>query len=268
VRADITAAVEVAAAFGVASTDPTLLQETNNTVVWLRPEAVVAKVATRPDARNDLRLEHAIAVELVAGGGEIAAPLPATVPIAHEATGFVVTLWERLDGVVQAQVKGGDLVQSLARLHDALAGTTYPLPSFRSSLLRARTALDNDTLMAAMLPADRAFLRETYDEWLSVLGDTAPSEYRLHGEPHEGNRLLTLAGLRWIDFESCCVGPLEWDFTFLPREVDADLVDIDHGLLALLRRLNSARVATWCLAQSRFPGMRRHGELHLALLRD
>jgi hypothetical protein len=29
-------------------------------VVWLRPEVVVAKVATRPDAMNGLWLEHAI----------------------------------------------------------------------------------------------------------------------------------------------------------------------------------------------------------------
>ncbi len=267
-RADITAAVEVAATFGVASTDPKLLQETNNTVVWLRPDAVIAKVATRPDARNDLRLEHAIARELVAAGGEIAAPLPHAVPIVHEETGFVVTLWKRLDGVDQAPVRSGDLLQSLGRLHDALARTTHPLPSFRSSLTRARAALDDDTLMAAMVPADRAFLRGAYDEGLTVLGDAATSEHRLHGEPHDANRLLTSAGLRWIDFESCCVGPLEWDLAFQPREVDAHLVDIDHGLLALLRRLNSARVATWCLAQSRFPGMRRHGELHLALLRD
>jgi Ser/Thr protein kinase RdoA (MazF antagonist) len=268
VRTNITAAVEVAEAFGVASTDPTLLQETNNTVVWLRPHAVVAKVATRPDARNDLRLEHAIARELVAVGGEIAAPLPATAPVAHEETGFVVTLWERLDGVDRAQLTASDLLQSLRQLHGALAETTHPLPSFRSSLMRARRALDDDSLMTAMAPADRAFLQNAYDERLSVLGDTAPSEYRLHGEPHDGNRLVTPAGVRWIDFESCCVGPLEWDFAFQPREVDAHLIDVDHGLLALLRQLNSARVATWCLAQSRFPGMRRHGELHLALLRD
>jgi Ser/Thr protein kinase RdoA (MazF antagonist) len=268
VRADITAAVEVAAGFGVASTDPKLIQETNNTVVWLRPHAVVAKVATRPDAMTGLWLEHAIALELTAVGGEIAAPLPAAAPVAHQETGFVVTLWERLDGVDQAQVDAGELLRSLGRLHDVLADTTHPLPSFRSSLMRARRALDDDSFMGPLPPADRAFLRDTFDQGLSVLGGTATSEHRLHGEPHEANRLVTSAGLRWIDFESCCVGPLEWDLAFQPRDVDALMIDVDHALLALLRRLNSVRVATWCLAQSRFPGMRRHGELHLALLRD
>ncbi|MFA5884824.1 MAG: phosphotransferase [Acidimicrobiia bacterium] len=266
-RADITAAVQVAEAFGLPPTDPELLHETNNTVVWLRPEAVVAKVATRPDAMNDIRLEHAIAVELVAVGGEIAGPLAGTVPITHEETGFVVTLWERLDGMDRAEIAPDDLLRSLGRLHAALAETSHELPSYRVALTRARTALDDDLLMAAMAPADRAFVRDVYDDGLSALAQTAPNERRLHGEPHEGNRLVTAAGLRWIDLESCCIGPLEWDLAFQPRDVDTHLVDIDHELVALLRRLNSARVATWCLAQARFAEMRRYGELHLALLR-
>jgi Ser/Thr protein kinase RdoA (MazF antagonist) len=267
VRADITAAVVTAAACGVVSNDPWLLHETNNTVVWLRPEAVVAKVATRPDARNDIRLEHAIAVELVAVGGEIARPLPGACPMVHDATGFVVTLWEWLDGIHRAEVEAATVRESLRRLHAALAKTSHELPSFRSALTRARTALDDDALMAPMPPDDRAFLREVYDDGLRALADTATHEHRLHGEPHDGNCLVTAAGLRWIDFESCCKGPLEWDLAFLSRELDTQLGDIDHDLLALLRRLNSARVATWCLAEPRFPVMRGHGELHLALLR-
>ena len=267
-RADITAAVQVAEAFGVVSNDPLLLHETNNTVVWLRPEPVVAKVATRPDARDDIRSEHAIAVELAAVGGEIARPLPGTEPRVHEETGFVVTLWERLDGIDRAEVEPAALLQSLGRLHVALAETSRALPSFRSALVRARAALEDDQLMAAMQPGDRAFLRDAYDDGLAALAETTPQEHRLHGEPHDANRLVTAAGLRWIDFESCCRGPLEWDLAFLPREFDTQLGDADHDLLALLRRLNSARVATWCMAQARFPDMRHHGALHLALLRE
>jgi hypothetical protein len=42
---------------------------------------------------------------------------------------------------------------------------------------------------------------------------------------------------------------------------------VDGELLALLRRLNSARVATWCFANAHLPDLRRHGEIHLELLR-
>ena len=45
-------------------------------------------------------------------------------------------------------------------------------------------------------------------------------------------------------------------------------VDVDVDLLALLQTLNSARVATWCWVQARFPEMRRHGKHHFALVRN
>ena len=268
VRADVAAAIAVAETFGVVSTDPLLLHETNNTVVWLRPAAVVAKVATRPNARNDIRSEHAVALELVAVGGEIAPPLAGAFPLVHEETGFVVTLWDWLDGLDRTEVEPRALRESLRRLHAALAETSLELPSFPAALMRARAALDDGAMMAAMPTDDRAFLRDVYDEGLQTLADTVPHEHRLHGEPHDGNRLITSAGLRWIDFESCCKGPLEWDLAFLPREDDAQLGAIDHDLLARLRRLNRARIATWCLAESRFPNMRLYGEGHLALLRS
>ena len=266
-RSDVAAAVAAGAAFGIFSNAPLVVHETNNTVVWLRPEAVVAKVATRPDARDDVRLEHEIALELVAVGGEIASPMPGTGVTVHEETGFVVTLWERLDGAVRSEVEPAALHESLLRLHGALARTTHELPTYRASLTRARAALDDQSVTAAMLRDDAAFLRDVYDDGLSALGTMPARELRLHGEPHDGNRMMTAAGLRWVDFESCCIGPPEWHLGFLPAEFDRQLVGIDHDLLALLRRLNSARVATWCLGQTRHREMRRYGEVHVAVLR-
>jgi len=142
------AAVESGRDIGLTISDPVLVQETNNTVVWLYPEPVIAKVATRREAAEDLQLEHAVAVELVGLDAEIAAPLRGAIPTVHETTGYVVTLWERLVEEPQVQVPEAELAGSLIRLH---------------------------------------------------------------GEPHDGNRISTAAGIRWIDFESCCVGPLEWD---------------------------------------------------------
>jgi Ser/Thr protein kinase RdoA (MazF antagonist) len=261
------AAIEVGRQFGVHADEPTVLQETNNTVVWLRPQPVIAKVATRDDAKGDGQLEHAVAVELVACGAEIAAPLPDAKPTVHRDTGFVVTLWRRLDVIDRLDIPLDEVGSSLRRLHAALTETRQELPSFRTGLARARTALDNDTFMASLTPADRNLLRGVYDDGLIMLDEVAIEERRLHGEPHEYNRLVTADGLRWIDFESCCVGPLEWDLAFQPEDLDENFPEADTKLLTLLRRLNSARVATWCLGQTRFPEMRRHGEVHLARLR-
>ena len=78
------AAVEIGEAYGAFA--PVLLQETNNTVVWLRPSPVVAKVATRADAKLDLRLEHAVGTELAALGADVASPLPGAEPVEHPLT--------------------------------------------------------------------------------------------------------------------------------------------------------------------------------------
>jgi Ser/Thr protein kinase RdoA (MazF antagonist) len=262
------AATDVGRQHGVHGVEPVVLQETNNTVVWLAPEPVVAKVATRADARRDLCLEHAVATELLVAGGEIAPPLPGAGPAVHAESGCVVTLWQRVEGGARVQVAASDLAASLRRLHGALARTGVVLPSFRLALERARAALDDDAFMASLGTPDRSFLRRVYDDGLRVLDGYRTEGRRLHGEPHDGNRLVAAGDIRWIDFESCCVGPLEWDLAFQPVAVADHFPEADAGLLRLLRRLNSARVATWCWGQARFPEMRRHGEVHLALLRS
>lgn len=237
-------------------------------VVWLAPEPVVAKVAMRADARDDLLLEHAVATELVLAGGEVGAPLPGAGPAVDAESGFLVTLWQRLDGSARVPVPDHDLAASLRRLHGSLARTGVVLPSFRLALDRARAALDDDVFMAALPAPERSFLRQVHDDGIGALDGQRTEERRLHGEPHDGNRMVAAGAIRWIDFESCCVGPVEWDLAFQPGGVAAHFPEVDAQLLQLLRRLNSARVATWCWGQARFPEMRRHGEAHLALLRS
>ncbi len=266
VRRAVLTAVEVGAAHGIDASDPVLLHETNNTVVWLRPSPVVAKVATRADAKLDLRLEHAVATELAALGADIAYPLQEAEPVEDRPSDFVVTLWERLDRVDE-DVSDRTLAVSLAALHVALAKTRTRLPSFRADLARARLALDDDDFMAALAPQGRAFLRSVYDAGLAEIDGIDLDRQRLHGEPHDGNRIVTAKGLRWIDFESCCVGPLEWDLAYQSAKVVSAFPEVDHELLRRLGRLNRARIATWCWGMARFPEMRWHGQVHLDALR-
>jgi Ser/Thr protein kinase RdoA (MazF antagonist) len=263
----VQAAIEAAEQFGILTTDPLLLQETNNTVVWLRPEPVVAKVAVREDSKAEIRLEHAVAVELAALGAEIARPVPGMSPVLHPTSGFVVTFWERLRGTDRTLVAPSELAGSLLRLHSALGQTEVELPSFRAMLIKSHRALEDDLFRSTSARADLELLRSTYDRGFAALESVSFARQRLHGEPHDGNRIKTNTGLRWIDFESCCVGPLEWDLAFQPESVVQLFPQTDSSLLVLLRSLNSARVATWCL-QSHHPEMRHHGEIHLALLRQ
>lgn len=239
-----------------AKDEPVLVQETNNTVVWLRPHAIIAKVGTHPNSDDLLVREHEVASALAARGAPVAPPLPGAGPIRHPATGFVVTLWRRLAHDGDAQPLGSLVGASLRGVHDALARCDLKLPSFRVGLRRARTALSDDLRLAALHATDRSFLRDAFDDLLTELDGRTLTARALHGEPHDGNRLLTPSGLRWVDFEQACRGPLEWDLTFLPDDARAEFSEADPELLALLQTLNSARVATWCWMQARFPDMR------------
>ena len=263
----VQAALDVAGRFGITSTDPVLLQETNNTVVWLRPEPVVAKVAVRADSQDEVRREYEVASELGPLGAEVARTFPGTWPISHSGTGFVVTLWERLKGSDRVPVAPEVLAGSLRRLHAALRRTKTELPSFRAMVVKARQAFEDDSFMMDLHHEDSELLQATYKRGFVALESAQFEECRLHGEPHDGNRIVTSEGIRWIDFESCCIGPIEWDLAFQPDEVVHLFPKTDLGLLALLRRLNSARVATWCLG-SRHPAMHEHGKVHLSLLRQ
>jgi len=261
------AAIDVANQLGLKLDEPLLIQETNHTVVWLRPYPIIAKVGTRGDSAEALLREHDVASALALRGASIAPPFPGTGAMRERETGLVVTLWTRLDHDPSATADGPIVGRSLIRFHEALEECDVALPSFRDGFERTRTALFDDLRIAALAPADRAFLRAAFTDLMSRLDAHTFPERRLHGEPHTGNYLLTPKGLRWIDFEDASTGPVEWDLAFLPADGVATFRDVDMDLLALLQPLNSARVSTWCWVQARFPEMRRHGEHHLALVR-
>jgi Ser/Thr protein kinase RdoA (MazF antagonist) len=261
------AAVAVAEQLGLHTEASLLIQETNNTIVWLRPHPVIAKVGTQPHSAEALAREHDVASELAALGAPIAPPLPESRPLRDRESGFVVTLWDRLEHDPNAESSGADIGRSLVLLHDALDDCEVAIPDFRVGLDFARTALFDDVRVAALAPVDREFLRAAYDDLLATLEHRAFPARPLHGEPHGGNVLNTPSGLRWIDFEGTCRGPLEWDLAFLPEEGVRTFEEVDQSLLSLLQTLNSARVATWCAVQARFPEMRTYGEHHLNIVR-
>ena len=248
--------------------DPVVLQETNNAVFWLRPLPVIAMVGIHPDSSEFLVREHDVASALTGLGAPVGAPLPECSPGRHRATGFVVTLWQRLDHDPYAEPPGSAVGASLREVHEALSICGVRLPSFRLGLGRARAALADDSRLAALPAADGAFLRAAFEDLTARLHSRSWRDQALHGDAHDGNVLATPRGLRWIDFEAACRGPLERDLASLSSTARAAFGDVDTGLLDLLQTLNSARVATWCGVQARFPEMRRHGTHHLGIVRE
>ena len=136
----VRAATEVGRSFGVRCDEPVVLHETNNTVVWLSPAPVVAKVSTRRESAGAIVKEYEVASALTARGAPVARPLPGTRPLAHAPSGFTVTLWDRLEAEPGAVPSGLAVGQSLRAIHEALALLDIELPDFRVGVSGARRA--------------------------------------------------------------------------------------------------------------------------------
>ena len=113
---------------------------------------------------------------------------------------------------------------------------------------------------AGTLGSSRSLLRLTTQ--------ALPLEQLLHGEPHPGNVLRTQHGLRFIDLETCCRGPVEFDLAHAPDAVSAHYPDADQDLLRACRVLMLAMIATWRWDRDdQLPNGRRLGTEWLSQLR-
>jgi Ser/Thr protein kinase RdoA (MazF antagonist) len=249
----ISAAVEVARQFGINGDKPQLIQETNHTVVWLRPCAVIAKVGTRRDAEESLMREFEVATDLASRSAPVARPFTGSIPTRHDQTEYFVTVWQRLERDMGAEVLELEIGDSLKRVHTDLEQCSVSLPSFTVSIFKARDALFDDARMSAMPRVDRDFLRRSFNRVLEHLDDYEVRQQPLHGEPHAGNYITTRDGIRWLDFENACLGPLEWGLAFLSDEAREAFSDFDDDLVRVLRSLISVCVATWCGSRRAFP---------------
>lgn len=263
----IAAAQTIAARFGIDPGSPRVLQDSNHTVIHLALAPVVAKVNTSPE-ETSLADEVAVARFLAGRDGPVVPPSSLLPPGPHVEGGLQITFWEYCphDGCEPSSEVLGD---SLRRLHDVFVDYPAPLRAW-DRFDGVERVLASDSALSALDEDDRAFLRRRYDELLAGIGRFHMSLRPLHGEPHAANLLLSSAGPRWIDFESACLGPQEWDLTTLGDEVAARYFpDVDWELLGILREMRSLCVAVWCwLDPDRAPVLREAGTYHLGLLRS
>ena len=224
-------------------------------------------MGTWPHSAASLAREHQVALAVAAAHGPVAGPLAGVGPTRDGPSGYVVTLWERLEHDPDRVVDPTDAGGALRELHDALSHYDGVLPRFEESLDLARGVLGDDRAMWALAPADRSLLRQAFDRTREEVRRRGYRARPIHGEAHDGNLLVTQHGLRWIDLENVSIGPLEWDLAFLADRAATVFSEADLELLDLLRTLNSARVSTWCFAHWEFEEMRWHARHHLDRVR-
>ncbi len=91
----------------------------------------------------------------------------------------------------------------------------------------------------------RALLSNTLRGLKRSIVDRGAPEQLLHGEPHPGNLLNTTRGPLFIDLETCCRGPVEFDIAHAPEAVSDHYPAVDQDLLRECRILTRAMVTAW-----------------------
>ncbi len=118
-------------------------------------------------------------------------------------------------------------------------------PHFTDRVDEAHLLVQSRNRTPELADADRELLITTLRSRRQAIAGRGAAEQLLHGEPHPGNLLSTKSGLLFIDFETCCRGPVEFDLAHVPEDVGERYADADEALLIECRILVLAMVAAW-----------------------
>lgn len=264
------AALGVAAALGLRAQRPVILKDWNNTIVRLAPSAIVAKVGTshfRDTRLESLEREVAVSAHLAARGAPVIRPAARVAPGPHHWQGLTLTLWEYVEAMPGAEPVPAEMAAAIQAVHKALSDFGGSLPYFASGLDDARTLLQPHR-SPSLEAADRQFLLSVVSELEAALAPLTATCRPLHGSPHGANWLLSRRGPMLLDFETACLGPVEWDLAALDDVALGFFPDADDEMISILRRMRSVCVASKCsVAPERAPQLLEAADVHLKLLR-
>ena len=239
----VAAAMSTAASLDLTVDDAIVLHDSNKLTLRLLPCDVLARVAPRADQVAHLEIE--LAQRLAESDSPVAALEPRVEPRVYECDGFVVTFWTYYQPVTPRAVAPADYANALERLHAGMRTLDLPTPHFTDRVEQAQHLVASRDCTPALAGADRELLATTLRRLRGVIGERGGVEQLLHGEPHPGNLLTTRNGLVFIDLETCCRGPVEFDLAHAPEEVSEHYPDVNHDLLRQCRILVLAMITTW-----------------------
>lgn len=268
----VEASIRVAQKFGLRVQEPVALRSTNNTVAWLRPSAVVAKIGV--GHQRGFLTEVAVAAELSALDAPVVPPASEIPPVVHFDGDYQITFWRYCPQPDDVDIPGEQVASPLRRLHTLnerlSAELKAGLPRFTDELQSvAELLLDGKRLSALPTHVRRALSGLFEHLWQRLHAKSAGNTHAvIHGSPHPYNVLLVDGQPRFIDFETTCVGPIEWDLAHTsPQTVDGYPGVVDTELLELCRNLVRLKTAAWCWADAQRGDLRWHAEAHLGYLK-
>ncbi|MCA1704313.1 MAG: aminoglycoside phosphotransferase family protein, partial [Actinobacteria bacterium] len=244
----------MAAACGLRVDDAVVLNNSNRLAVHLRPCDVLARVAP-PARQNGAMLEVEVARRLAETGAPLTTLDPRVEPRVYEQDDFAVTLWTYYEPVAPHGIAPDEYASALERLHTGMRQADLTgnwLPNFMDRVDEAQRLVDDPSNNPEIAGADRELLGTTLRTMRRAIIDRGASEQLVHGEPHGGNVLRTTGGLLFVDLETCCRGPIEFDIAHAtinasgpPIEVGALYAGADQSLVRECWILMLAMVTAW-----------------------
>jgi hypothetical protein len=242
VQRAVAAAMSIASSLDLAVDDAIVLHDSNKLTVRLLPCDVLARVA--PVAHQVAQFEVELAQRLAESGCPVAALEPRVEPHVYERDGFVVTLWTYYEPVTSQEVSPAHYADALERLHGGMRTLDVATPHFTDRVRSAQQLVASRDDTPALADADRELLGDTLQRLGRGIGGQGGDQL-LHGEPHPGNVLTTKKGLLFIDLETCCRGPVEFDLAHAPEDVSEHYPGINQDLLRECRILVLAMITSW-----------------------
>ena len=198
----------------------TVLHNSNKLALRLTPCDVFARVA--PVGQEVAQFEVELAQRLAEVGCPVGAPGASGGPACVHDDGFAVTLWTYYEPVTPRSHQP-TTPDALERLHVGMRSSMCRARGSRIESRRRKSSLPSPDLTPELADADRELLSGTLGSLRRAIDDRGAGEQLLHGEPHPGNVLSTTDGPLFIDLETCCRGPVEFDLAHVPEAVSRAL---------------------------------------------
>jgi hypothetical protein len=227
--------------------EPKLLCDSNHVTLRLNAD-IVARVLL--DASDEsaacLERECEICRQLAERGAPVTQPTVTPDPGPHRFGSDLVTFWQYVE-VFDQKVDLAEAAIALQHVHEALRHCTVDLPHYWQTVDLACRELQSEAGRRFLAPGDHRFLTDLHGHLVHLKDLPRELLMPLHGACHLGNVINTPRGCLWLDFDTVCRGPVEWDLSCVPREASKGRV-INKELMREIRRLRSWTTAVWCWA--------------------
>lgn len=243
IRRAIKAAVSTASALNLQAGEAAVIHNSNRIAVRLIPGEVLARVG--PAAQQaSFEFEAEVAWRLAEAGGPVAELEPRAGNRVYVRDGFAISLWAYHEPAAP-EITPHEYAAALRRLHAAFRRIDLEVPSLTQRIAGAQSDISDQERTPALSGPDRELLATTLSRLSWSVSRGGAGGQLLHGEPHPGNLLSTSKGPLFVDLETCCRGPVEFDLAFAPEEAAEHYPGADPGLINQCRILMWALFATW-----------------------